>query len=99
MSVAAAQKFLKKTMNDRTFAEKINCATEEERAALAMIIGEDFTGEDVRVALAATKALDDDDLDKLAGGTLADFAEGLPKIFPPGLVSMLDKIITDMRKR
>ncbi|MDR1977876.1 MAG: Nif11-like leader peptide family RiPP precursor [Synergistaceae bacterium] len=93
MSVAAAKKFLDKAMNDKEFAEKINSATREEWAALAMTIGEDFTGEEVRVAIAASVALDDDDLDKIAGGnTFADFVERSPKILPPGLGTVLDKL-------
>jgi predicted ribosomally synthesized peptide with nif11-like leader len=92
MSVAAAKKFLDKAMNDKEFAEKINNATKEEWAALAMSIGEDFTGEEVRIALAATLTLNDDDLDKIAGGMFTDFVGKLPKVFPPSLGPLLDKL-------
>jgi predicted ribosomally synthesized peptide with nif11-like leader len=69
MSVEAAKGFLEKLGEDKEFAEKLNAIQNDEgRLALAKESGFDFTNEELKLCVASTGELSDDDLEKVAGG-------------------------------
>jgi predicted ribosomally synthesized peptide with nif11-like leader len=69
MSVESAKGFLVKLSEDKEFAEKLNAIQSDEgRLEMAKKSGFDFTNEELKLCVASTGELSDDDLEKVAGG-------------------------------
>ncbi|MDR1977879.1 MAG: Nif11-like leader peptide family RiPP precursor [Synergistaceae bacterium] len=71
MSIEAAKGFLVKLTEDKEFAEKLNATQSDEgRLKMAKDFGFDFTNEELKLCVASTGELSDDDLEKVAGGEM-----------------------------